>query len=65
MFTIHLTPKYFMPSSRSSLAIIIKLKVKENFHIAAMLFFYILQKNCLNNSYIFCKDLLLKLTSGP
>lgn len=61
----HLTPKYCMPSSNGSVATTIKKKVKENFHIAAIHFLYILKEKCLNKSCIFCKDLLLNITSGP
>jgi hypothetical protein len=50
--------KFHMSRLSDSLVIAIKLKAKYSFHTAAMLLFYILQKNYYNESCTFVKDLL-------
>jgi hypothetical protein len=55
---IYIRSKYLMPNSNISLVIALKSKAKENFHMVAILLFYILLGNCFNKMCIFFEDLL-------
>jgi len=56
---------FHIPGSSDSLGIVIKWKIKYNFHMAVMLLFYILQKRKHHDqSCIWCEDLLLYRISG-
>jgi hypothetical protein len=47
----HLHTKFHVPNSNGSLTITIKLKAKYRFHAAAVLLFYIVDKNILPHKF--------------